>query len=794
MGTHDSDEQTDTIDAGWLRRLGGDGLAALLQRRPEALAPPAPSSLAELAERLDTHGSVLAALRRLDRPTLQVAEAIAALGGRTDRAALDRLFNTTNRQAVSCALDALRASALLVGVDTLCLIPAARAAWPRPLGLGPAVAQILAVHTAGRLRALARNLGIRPPATRKAELLAQVGTALHDPDAVRAVASRAPAPARELVYKLAVTGETVHDFDYFTPEYQQVRTPVQWAIAHGMLTRSGEWDPGLVMPAEVALALRGSEYTAPLDSAPPTVRTTPTDPEHVTRDATAAGAAIVRLVADLLDEAGRVPPATLKAGGIGTRELRRLAKRLTCTELEVRLAIALAGAANLLSTGDGQATPTPAYDQWLRAEPAHRLADLLTAWWHLPFVPLACDGAWNPHERDPGSERTRAALIRTAADLAPAGVRDPGGLVARTVWSQPYNLGDPDTAATRGLACWREAEQLGVTAAGAVGPAGRALLDGASDLVAALGDIGNTQQTVRLQADLTAIVAGTPAPDLAALLDSAADRETRGTAYTWRFSPDSIRRALDAGHTPSVLIAELTAATTGTLPQPLEYLISDAARRHGTIRARTVACCLHSNDAALLTTIAADRSLRGLGLRHLASTVLASDKPLPDTLTALRKAGYAPVAEANDGTPILERPTAHRSDPPIPRQARRAKVTTANRRRTTPPGADPAQIARALLAKPDNAAGAKSASFTLVRAAATNLSTVEARILAHAIDDRLPIAIEYVNRDGNPSSRVIDNLELSGNSLYAWCRLREDHRWFNLTRIIAAEPASEPGS
>jgi Predicted transcriptional regulator len=81
-----------------------------------------------------------------------------------------------------------------------------------------------------------------------------------------------------------------------------------------------------------------------------------------------------------------------------------------------------------------------------------------------------------------------------------------------------------------------------------------------------------------------------------------------------------------------------------------------------------------------------------------------------------------------------------------------------------------------------------------VRAAATNLSTVEARILAHAIDDRLPIAIEYVNRDGNPSSRVIDNLELSGNSLYAWCRLREDHRWFNLTRIIAAEPASEPGS
>jgi hypothetical protein len=793
VGTRDSDGQTGTIDAGWLRRLGGDGLAALLRHRPEALAAPAPSSLVELAERLDTPGSVLAALRRLDRPTLQVAEAIAALGGRTDRTALDRLLNPANREAVSCALDALRASALLIGIDTLDLVSAARAAWPRPLGLGPPVAQVLAFHTAGSLRALARNLGIRPPATRKAELLAQVSTALHDSDTVRAVASHAPQPARELVYKVAVTGEGVHDFDYFTPEYHQVRTPVQWAIAHGMLTRSGEWDSGLVMPAEVALALRGSQYNAPFDPEPPTVRTTPTDPDHVTQDATAAGAAILRLVADMLNEAGQVPPAILKAGGIGTRELRRLAKRLTCTEPEIRLAIALAGAASLLSTGDGQATPTSAYDRWLRAEPAHRLADLLTAWWQLPSVPLAGDGAWNPHEQDPGSGRLRAALIRTAAHLAPAGVRDPGELVALTVWSQPYNLGDPDTAAARGLACWREAELLGVTAAGAVAPAGRALLDGASDLVAALGDIGNTQHTVRLQADLTAIVAGTPAPELAALLDAAADPETRGTAYIWRFSPDSIRRALDAGHTPGALTAELTAAATSTLPQPLEYLITDTARRHGAVRARTVACCLHSNDAALLTTIAADRSLRGLGLRHLAPTVLASDKPLPDTLTALRKAGYAPVAETTDGTPILERPTAHRSDPPTPPQAKRVRATTANNRRTTPSGPDPAQVARALLAKPDNVAAATSASFPLVRSAATNLSTGEARILAHAIDDRLPVAIEYVNRDGNPSSRVIDSLELSGNSLYAWCRLREDHRWFNLSRIIAAEPASEPG-
>ena len=37
-------------DRGWLRALGEDCLAALLERRPEATAPPVPVSLSELAD------------------------------------------------------------------------------------------------------------------------------------------------------------------------------------------------------------------------------------------------------------------------------------------------------------------------------------------------------------------------------------------------------------------------------------------------------------------------------------------------------------------------------------------------------------------------------------------------------------------------------------------------------------------------------------------------------------------------------------------------------------------------
>jgi hypothetical protein len=793
------------IDAAWLRGLGEAGLVGLLTKRPEVLAPPVPASLTEVAERLATPRSTMAALRRLDRPALQVAEAIAALGGHTERVALDRLLGATSarsRAHVARALDTLRDNALLTAAGpTVVLVPSA-AAWPSPLGLGVPVAEAMDRRTADDLRALARNLGLKP-ATRKAELLTQVLAALRDGNLVCAVVDDAPAEARELLYKVAATGETVEDYLYFSPGYERARTPVQWAIAHGLLARAGDWESGLTMPAEVALALRGDGYTAPFDPVPPAVdRTQPTDPEVIARDAAAAGSAMVRLVAALLDEAGRAPLATLRSGDIGTREVRRLTKRLGCAEPDLRLALALAIHAELLSLADGHAAPTTGYDRWLRHEPADRLAELLAAWWRLPYAPLAADRAITTQEHADGTAALRAALLGTAAVPPAAAVTDPAALVARVVWQQPFGFGDPDTAPLRALACWHEAGLLGAVAVGAVSAAGRALLGGADDLTTALGDIGTAERTVRLQADLTAVVAGTPTPELAALLDLAADIESRGTASTWRFSPASVRRALDAGYPATGLLAELTAVAAATLPQPLEYLITDVARRHGAVRASTVTCCLRSDDTALLAEIAADRRLRALGLRHLAPTVLAADTPLTDTLAALRKAGYAPVAETADGTPVIERATAHRATahrtgtPTRPgtkaQRAEPAPAAPATRRRTAAPDPDPAKLARTLLAAPDDPPAASSPSLPSVRAAAVNLTAGEARILAHAIDHHRPVAIEYLNREGNPSSRVIGDLELSGTALSAWCRLRDDHRWFNLGRIIGVEPVTEP--
>jgi predicted DNA-binding transcriptional regulator YafY len=111
-----------------------------------------------------------------------------------------------------------------------------------------------------------------------------------------------------------------------------------------------------------------------------------------------------------------------------------------------------------------------------------------------------------------------------------------------------------------------------------------------------------------------------------------------------------------------------------------------------------------------------------------------------------------------------------------------------------PPGKaakDAPALARALLSAPDTATGTPSPSLPTVRSAAVNLTDGEVRVLAHAIDHHRAVAIDYITRNGGLSSRVVDNLELSGGSLLGWCRLRDDQRWFNLGRITAVEAVAE---
>src|SRR2546429_2390374 len=109
---------------------------------------------------------------------------------------------------------------------------------------------------------------------------------------------------------------------------------------------------------------------------------------------------------------------------------------------------------------------------------------------------------------------------------------------------------------------------------------------------------------VLVQADLTVVVPGPPAPDLAAELSLAAEPES---ANMFRITPDSVRRALDAGHTAADLHGLFARRSRTPVPQALRYLVDDVARRHGGLRVGSAGAYVRGEDEAVLAELGADR-------------------------------------------------------------------------------------------------------------------------------------------------------------------------------------------
>jgi hypothetical protein len=763
----------------WLASLSADDLAAVLARRPEVLAGPPVSSLTGLAGRLQESESVIAAAGALPLPALQVVEVLQAFGG--PLVGLDQLASALGRKPDDAELDAtltVLAQRALVWPDghELRMAGPLWHAFEHPLRLGLPARHLLEGATAGELREIASALGL-PRGRTRATALADVCAALADGERVRAMVASGPVAARDLLAKVAWDGPLVVMGIYDRPG----TGPLAWALRHGLLVSDG-WQHAQ-MPGEVGMALRGPDWRAPFDPLPPTPALVDVAGEMREREAAAAAATAVEQASALLGAVAAAPVALLKAGGVGARELRRLAKSIGCGEPEVRLWLELAYTAGLVGVSEMRVLPTEAYDEWCAAEPAGRLVPLLRAWPHLPAAPLAAEGA--ALTRDAvglAAYDLRPALLQAAAEL-PDGRGAAGGLADVLGWRLPMLADEP--ALLDGL--WREAHLVGALAHGALTPLGRALLGG-DPLDAAVASLLPPAVTEAVfQNDLTAVVPGTPAAALAGLLDAAAVRESGGGAVTWRFSPASVRAALDAGHTPDGLLAGLRAAAVGgALPQVLEYLVGDVGRQHGRVRVRAVRCVVRADDPALLAEIAGVRSLRPLGLTVLAPTVLASTRPAAETLTALRAAGYAPSGEDSDGVATVERAPRHRV--PAPRRPERSRQP----RTPTDAGALARRLLSSYVEAPEQLTVLPTPMSVArdVRDHAPHLSTAQRLLLIGAISQRTAVEISYTDGDGESTRRVIEPAELDGPKLSAWCQLRDDERVFLLSRIESVSAIS----
>jgi len=399
--------------------------------------------------------------------------------------------------------------------------------------------------------------------------------------------------------------------------------------------------------------------------------------------------------------------------------------------------------------------------------------------------------------------RVRRRTLRLLAELPPGSAADRAALLARLRWEHPLRATADDLRTD--LLGWtlHDAESLGLTGRGAPAAHTRPLLaadggdpggdpDSAREAAALLAPLlPEPLDHILLQADLTAVAPGPLAAPLADTLGVLADIESKGGATVYRFTPESVRRALDAGRTAAELQAFLTASSRTPVPQPLSYLIDDVARRHGALRVGAAAAYLRCDDDALLSELLADRRANGLGLRRLAPTVLAAQSDPATLLERLRAMGLAPAAESADGDVLITRPDARRTPP------RAAPVPVGE----GPPAPDDALLGLAVKAirAGDRAATAVHRQGAAAETppdrdgvprtpAADILATVQAAVLAGS-----SLWIGYVNADGAASQRVIAPVRVEGGYVTAYDHNADEMRTFVLHRVTGvSELADDP--
>ncbi|MFL5793618.1 MAG: helicase-associated domain-containing protein [Actinomycetota bacterium] len=701
-----------------LSGLSDAELQRLLERRPDLVSLPAPTSFPELAGRAGTPASLAAALRALDRGTLRLAELLAVLGLPTT---VEELAAAAGPKLDRGRLEAGLAALAELGMalpdpdGTISGPPGLAAPFGRPGGLGPPVAELAKVGVSTeRLERILANLGApRPQATGKAALVRAVSAALADPEVVARAAAEADQDARRLLDEaLAATGPiTVMGVGYGRFAGYPDAEPASWLLERGLLlpvTYSH-----LVVPREAALGLRGG-LVFPDWPEPPPVELLDSLPDGPAGAAAAATRAVVA-AEGLCARLDREPLALVRAGTVAVRDLGRLARDLDLADEELALLVDLLVEAGVLAVGGpfGQRSLglRPEADAWLSASRARRWADLVAAWRSADLAvedhladphPASGDttapGRTRPARREaPTFRETTADRARPLAGrrLAAAAARRHGLLTTLTtptggteaavasnatrvgalapllawrqpmVWPDPAG-GGPDDLETTVRAVLEAAAFLGV----AVAEGERAqpgLATGA--LLAGTGPSGLAEEAAEalpdgpdrflLAGDLTVVAPGGLAPGVETRLAGLADREAAGSG-TWRISDASLRRAFDEGGTAEEVLAFLHRHSSTPLPQALEYVVADVARRHGRLRVGGATTYLRG-DPALVAGAVRSAAGRRLGLRELAPGVAVTGRSQRELLAALRKAGEAPLAEEPDGSPRPEgsRPVRH---------------------------------------------------------------------------------------------------------------------------------------
>ncbi|MBC7723517.1 MAG: helicase-associated domain-containing protein [Burkholderiaceae bacterium] len=463
---------------------------------------------------------------------------------------------------------------------------------------------------------------------------------------VMAAIAAAPAGPTGSLLRAADVATTLSSYPD-APNAAEVENRVDTAVAGLLAFRSGEGSgAGVALYDAVAEQLRSwpafglpglVDLASPMPLSAIDAPTT-ADTRFVDRIASERAFAATAGIAELLAELEREPARELAKGGIALPDSKRLAHAMAIDLATVPTFLSIGIDSGLVARENGAWLITDAGADWLLESSGSRWQVLATGW----FERVPSDIRFLLRER---SQSLWGTGLRRFVDwVYPAGGEWMDGRIAA------YTVA---------------AELLGITANHAPSSPGLVLLaDGPAAARTAMAALLPREiEQVYLQHDLSIVAPGPLTPRIDVRLRSIADAEGRALASSYRVSASSLNRAMAAGETAQSVREFLGSITLTGIPQPLDYLISEAARRYGLLRAGEATAqdsdagggehpgrsYVRSDDVGLLGTVLVDQNLSALGFMRVDDRRLVSRFALDQVFWSLSDARYPVAAETASG-------------------------------------------------------------------------------------------------------------------------------------------------
>jgi hypothetical protein len=522
-----------------------------------------------------------------------------------------------------------------------------------PSGRHLTLQSFLSALNSDQLRLLAERMGVRPLSNLKAERMKAILVTGSNPAFIRQRIEMLSPEAREIFENIRAAGGLVRTRDLqddsgydLWPQYPSWKgaplTPLH-ELANGCLLVSADYQYGppsarlLAIPQEVEEAISPTRpFDGPLQL--PSLQAA----ADVTPGRVPTPTLLVRDLGHLLGFIGAGHCEWRQDGLPYQRSMQTLAKALGTADTDYAgFLYFLAQSVDMLE--ERWQAPPVVSRKLAKAEPSKWLELALRRW------------SGEENERwfaSAGRTRPRARLVEFVAHC-PADVwvlKESFVACLEFLWPLVFNR----TGGSDDEALWSDAARLilgfGVTADGKetvlIPSSVQQLLSGRDDSESQTGVL-TWEERCTVLPDRSLIAAPNAHPALLVSLWRIADLESCQGASIFRLTPDSVRRALNRGLTPTEVQSLLVRISDGPLPQTVTRLVEDQQARYGLIKVGTARAYLRIEDSALL-----EETLNHPKLRHLQWNLLApgivSTRSMEqdDLLNLLRSAGYLPAADS----------------------------------------------------------------------------------------------------------------------------------------------------